>query len=70
MYNYIIVLKNGKEYKIESDLAIADLLKNLIPLNQYEFKFSHFNIVESDNLGVAILGSEIASVEYFINRSK
>lgn len=67
MYNYIICMKSGKEYKIESELIFKDLMSQLMPINAHEIKVSTFKLSDCDGQGIGIIGSEISSVEYFIS---
>jgi len=69
MYNYIICMKNGKEYKIKCDLNFKDLIDNIMSQNQNEIKISHFNVVDSKDRIVAIIGGEVSSIEYFVKIS-
>jgi len=66
MYNYIICMKNGKEYKIKCDFNFKDLINDIMPKSQYEIKISHFNLIDHDDKVVAIIGNEVSSIEYFI----
>jgi len=64
-YVYIICMKNGKEYKTEIKMPIDELIVKLMPNDKYEIKIFHCNIFDKKGSGVAIIGNEVSSVEYF-----
>ena len=66
MYDYIICMKSGKEYKIKTQLEFKELIMNIMPKQTNEIKISHFELVDCKEKNVAIIGSEISSIEYFI----
>jgi len=67
-YVYVITLKNGKEYKVGSAIAVNEFIKSIMPSNQFELKFNHFDIIDSDGRCVAFLGNEVCSIEYFVSK--
>jgi len=66
MYNYIICMKSGKEYKIKTQFEFKELIMNIMPKQTNEIKLSHFELIDCKEKNVAIIGSEISSIEYFV----
>ena len=66
MYDYIICMKSDKEYKIKTQLKFEELIMNIMPKQTNEIKLSHFELIDCAEKNVAIIGSEISSIEYFI----
>jgi len=66
MYTYIICMKNGKEYKITTNYLFKELINEIIPKLTNEIKFSHFELVDCAENNVAIIGSEVSSIEYYV----
>jgi len=66
MYDYIICMKSGKEYKIKTQLKFEELIMNIMPKQTNEIKLSHFELIDCAEKNVAIIGSEISSIEYFV----
>jgi hypothetical protein len=59
-------MKNGKEYKTELTLKLDELINALMPKDIHEIKIFHFNIFDGKGKSVAIIGSEVSSIEYFV----
>jgi len=70
MYTYVICMKSGKEYKIIANLIYKELINEMMPKLTNEIKFSHFELLDCPEKNVAIIGSEISSIEYFIEMGK
>ena len=66
MHDYIICMKSGKEYKIKTQLKFEKLIMNIMPKQTNEIKLSHFESIDCAEKNVAIIGSEISSIEYFV----
>jgi len=66
MYTYIICMKNGKEYKVTTKFLFEELIDKIIPKNINEIILSHFELVDYPEKIVAIIGSEISSIEYYV----
>ena len=66
MYDYIICMKSGKEYKIKTQFKFEELIMKIMPKQINEIKISHFELVECAEKNVAIIGSEISSIEYYV----
>jgi len=69
MYDYIICMKSGKEYKIKAQFKFEELIMNIMPKQTNEIKLSHFKLIDYAEKNVAIIGSEISSIEYFVKVS-
>jgi len=65
-YVYNICMKNSKEYKTELTIKLDELIKELMPKDPYEIKIFHLNIFDGNGQSAAIVGSEVSSVEYFV----
>ena len=49
MYNYIIIMKNGKEFKIKSKLKINELINDLFSKDKSEIIVHLFNLIDTTN---------------------
>ena len=65
-YVYNIYMKNGKEYETELTLNFKELINELMPKDPYEIKIFHCKLFNEKSKSVAIIGSEVSSVEYFV----
>jgi len=65
-YVYNICMKNGKEYKTENTLKLDELIKELMPKDPYEIKMFNCKLFNEKGKNVAIIGSEVSSIEYFV----
>jgi hypothetical protein len=63
-YSYKIILKNNREYEIESNLGINEFLSSIIPKTANEYRFCHFNMLGEGDKIVTFLGSEVSNIEY------
>ena len=68
MYDYIICMKSGKEYKITTKFIINELIDKIMPKNMNEFIFSSFSLADNEENIVAIIGNEISSIEFFVKK--
>jgi len=69
-YYYNICMRSGKEYKITTNLIYKELANEIMPKLTNEIKISHFELADCKEKNVAIIGSEISSIEYFIEMGK
>ena len=67
VFNYTIVMKNGAKYNVNSDKAIADFMKMILPRYKDDTIVTCFTITDIPNKMVAVTGSEVSSVEYDVN---
>jgi len=61
-------MKNGNAFKVKADLKIVELLQDLIPKTINEYKVCHFDLIDTNNQAVAIIGNELSSIEYSISK--
>jgi len=68
MYTYTIGLKNGKTFKIESELTANELICKIMP-SKNEIKFNHFREKDYKNI-IAFRGDEVAYITYDVTDKK
>jgi len=67
-YVYTICMKNGKEYKTEVKQNLNELINQLMPQSLNEIKIFNCNLFNGEGRSVAIIGSEVSSIEYLVTK--
>jgi len=67
-YVYTICMKNGKEYKTDVKQNLNELINQLMSKDHYEIKIFHCNLFNGEGRSVAIIGSEVSSIEYIVTK--
>ena len=65
-YVYNICMKSGKEYKTELTIKLDELIEQLMPKTQFSIPIFNCNIFDGNGKSVAIIGTEVSSIEYFV----
>jgi len=67
LFAYTIIMKNGTKYNVNFVEEITEFMKMIIPKYKDNTIINCFTLTDIPNKMVAIVGSEVSSVEYAVN---